>query len=131
VTGTFVAINGRHVGDGKFYLPQYHATQVALGAFQAAPGDTDGDMDVDLSDYNMLAANFDPTGSLGPHPWDHGNFDGDGDVDLADYNVLASHFQPLGYGAAAVPEPSSIGLVIAGLLAAAGAGRWCHGCQAG
>ena len=88
-------------------------------------------MDVDLSDYNTLAANFDPTGSLGPHPWDHGNFDGDGDVDLADYNVLASHFQPLGYGAAAVPEPSSISLVIAGLLAAAGAGRWRHACQAG
>jgi len=32
VTGTFAAINGRHVGDGKFYLPQYHATQVTLAS---------------------------------------------------------------------------------------------------
>ena len=126
VTGTFATVNGRHVGDGKFYLPQYQATLVTLGAFQAAPGDTDGDMDIDLSDYNTLATNFDPTGSLGPHGWNDGNSDGDSDVDLADYNVLASNFSPAGYGAAEVPEPGSIVLVIAGLLAAAGAGRWRH-----
>ena len=95
--------------------------------------DTDGlgsvfpdSRDVDLADYNNLASYFDPIGNLGPHPWDHGNFDGDGDVDLADYNTLAGNFHPAGYGAAAVPEPSSIVLVIAGLLAAAGAGCWRH-----
>ena len=72
----------------------------------------------------MLANNFDPTGSLGPHGWDHGNSDGDSDVDLADYNVLASNFAPAGYGAAAVPEPSSLVLFLAAILAVAGAGGW-------
>ena len=124
VTGTFAAINGRHVGDGKFYLPQYHATRVTLGAFQAAPGDTDGDMDVDLSDYNSLTTNFDPIGTYGPYLWGDGNSDGDNDVDLADYNALASNFSPAGYGAAAVPEPSSLVLFIGGILAVAGAGGW-------
>ncbi len=96
-------------------------------------GDTDGlgavfpdSRDVDLADYNNLASYFDPTGSLGPHPWDHGNFDGDGDVDLADYNTLAGNFHPAGYGAAAVPEPAAVVLVLAGLLAVAGAGCWRH-----
>ena len=116
VTGTFATINGRHVSDGKFYLPQYHATQVTLDAFQAAPGDTDGDMDIDLSDYNTITTNFDPIGTYGPYLWQDGNFDEDGDIDLSDYNALASNFKPLGYGAAAVPEPASVFLLLAGVL---------------
>ena len=76
---------------------------------------------MDLADYSALVTNFDPSGT---YLWQHGNSDGDNDVDLADYNAVASNFQPLGYGAAAVPEPNSIVLVIAGLLAAAGAGCW-------
>jgi len=79
-------------------------------------GDTDLDRDIDLTDYNALATNFDPTGSLGSHGWEHGNSDGDSDVDLADYNVLASNFSPAGYGAAAVPEPTSLCLLLTALL---------------
>ena len=71
---------------------------------------------VDLADYSALAINFDPTGSLGPHGWDHGNSDGDSDVDLTDYNVLASNFSPAGYDDAAVPEPASLCLLLGGLL---------------
>ena len=123
VTGTFATINGRHVGDGKFYLPQYHATQVTLGAFQAAPGDTDGDMDVDLSDYNSLTTNFDPIGTYAPYLWQDGNFDGDDDVDLADYNVLASNFSPAGYGDAAVPEPSTAVIALLGMMLVSSFGR--------
>jgi beta propeller repeat protein len=79
-------------------------------------GDTDLDRNVDLADYSALATNFDPTGSLGSHGWGHGNSDGDNDVDLADYNVLASNFSPAGYGAAAVPEPTSLCLLLTALL---------------
>ena len=41
---------------------------------------------------------------------------GAGNVDLADYNVLASNFSPAGYGAAAVPEPASLCLLLTALL---------------
>ena len=51
---------------------------------------------------------------LEPHGWNGGNSDGDNDVDLADYNVLASNFSPAGYGAAAVPEPSTALLALLG-----------------
>jgi len=79
-------------------------------------GDTDLDRNVDLADYNALATNFDPSGTYGPYQWQHGNSDGDDDIDLSDYNALTSNFQPLGYGAAAVPEPSSLVLFVAALL---------------
>jgi hypothetical protein len=75
-------------------------------------GDTDLDHDADLSDYSRLATNFDPVGFLGPYTWPDGNFDGDGDVDLSDYNSLASNFNPGGYGPAAVPEPSTLALLV-------------------
>ena len=48
--------------------------------------------------------------------WPEGNFDDDPDIDLADYNVLASNFAPAGYDDAAVPEPASVCLLLAGLL---------------
>ena len=80
------------------------------------PGDTDLDRDVDLTDYNQLATNFDPVGFQGPHWWNHGNFDADNEVDLSDYNVLAANFSPAGYGAAAVPEPASVCLLLGGVL---------------
>ena len=79
-------------------------------------GDTDLDRDIDLTDYNALVNNFDPLGIYGPYLWQHGNSDGDNDIDLSDYNALASNFQPLGYGAAAVPEPTSVCLLLTALL---------------
>ena len=92
-------------------------------------GDTDGlnnlapvVRDVDLTDFNRLAANFDSGGVDGPYGWEEGNFDGDGDVDLADYNELAGNFSASGYGAAAnsVPEPSSVTLILWGLVLGTG-----------
>jgi hypothetical protein len=85
-------------------------------------GDTDLDRDIDLSDYNTLAANFDPSATYGPYGWEDGNFDGNHNIDLGDYNSLAANFRPLGYATGAVPEPTALVLVIAGLLAAGLAG---------
>ncbi|MBI83651.1 MAG: hypothetical protein CMJ81_10685, partial [Planctomycetaceae bacterium] len=105
-----------HAGGGLFRSVTYTATTVQLQNLLARAGDTDGDEDVDLSDYNRLATNFDPVGTLGPYGWSDGNFDEDGDIDLADYNALAGNFAPAGYGAAAVPEPASVCLLLAALL---------------
>ncbi len=79
-------------------------------------GDTELDRDIDLSDYNTLATNFDPSGTNGPYLWQDGNFDGDDNIDLSDYNALASSFRPLGYGPAAVPEPASALLALLAAL---------------
>ncbi len=74
--------------------------------------------DVDITDFNALAQNFDPTGvddTAGN--WHHGNFDGDGDIDITDFNFLASNFSPTDYGAGdvgqAIPEPA--GAIMAAL----------------
>jgi hypothetical protein len=77
-------------------------------------GDTDLDRDIDLTDYNVLAANFSPAGSAGL--FSTGDGDGDGNVDLSDYNTLASNLSPTGYGTTAeVPEPSSLVFCLLGL----------------
>ena len=80
------------------------------------PGDTDLDRDIDLTDFTGLAANFDPGGTYGPYLWGQGNFDGDGNIDLSDYNSLASNFSAVGYGTEAVPEPTTLCLLVAGIL---------------
>jgi hypothetical protein len=105
-----------HVAGGLFRSITYTATTVQLQNLLALPGDTDGDQDVDLSDYNRLTTNFDPLGIAGPHTWLAGNFDADTDIDLSDYNWVATNFNPGGYGSSAVPEPISLVLVVAGLL---------------
>ena len=107
-----------HVGVGLFRSVNYTATSVELQNLNALAGDTDGDMDVDLLDYNTLSGNFSPSGCVGRCGWVDGDFDDDGDIDLADYSSLAMNFAPAGYGgdASAVPEPSTMVLSLFALL---------------
>ena len=119
VSGTFATINGRHMGSGKFYDVAYNATNVTLGAFQAAAGDADGDRDVDITDFNSLANGFDPSGdNAASNNWMTADFDADGDVDITDFNALSQNFAPLGYGAGGIviPEPTSGGLLLLALV---------------
>jgi len=112
-SGTFSAVPGRHMGTGKFYEVNYNMSDVTLGAFQALAGDADGDKDIDITDFNILAVNFD-TANI---EWMDGNFDDNNDIDITDFNFLAANFAPTGYGAAgpsSVPEPAAIALVIFG-----------------
>ena len=60
-------------------------------------GDADLDGDVDITDFNSLAANFNPLGSSGQVGWALGNFDGDNDVDITDFSMITRNFAPLGY----------------------------------
>ena len=86
-------------------------------------GDTEFDRDVDITDFNVLASHFDPTGDGGPVNgpfWNEGNFDGDGDTDITDFNLLVANFAPSGYAMSAIPEPStmllaSLALVLVGV----------------
>ncbi len=70
--------------------------------------------DIDITDFNQLATNFDPSGAQATlNTWNNGNFDGDPDVDITDFNYLASNFSPDGYGN--IPEPTTGVLVILAL----------------
>jgi hypothetical protein len=82
------------------------------------PGDGDFDGHVQFSDFVVLADNFGQAGV-----WSDGDFDCTGDVKFADFVILADRFGASSGGvAAAVPEPSTFGLLFgaAGLLVAVG-----------
>jgi len=105
----------------------YTDTGVTFQNLLALPGDGDGDQDVDITDFNILASNFDPTSAnSATNDWTTTDFDGDGDVDITDFNSLSSNFAPDGYGSVGadqVPEPSTLALI--GLFVMIiGIGRW-------
>jgi len=117
VSGTFDTVMGRHVGSGRFYFVTDNAANVTLNGFQALGGDANGDLEIDITDFDVLAGNFSPGGT--GNQWTDADFDGDGDVDITDFNTLAANFAPSGYAASsamAVPEPVfSAGVLLLGL----------------
>lgn len=87
-------------------------------------GDANLDGTVNLGDFNRLAANFGATNSF----WHRGDFNYDGNVNLSDFNLLAANFGLSAAGpevtpedwarlGAAVPEPTSVALLVAGAVA--------------
>ena len=86
------------------------------------PGDANGDGKVDGSDVTILAGNWQKGVSDGQTArWEEGDFNGDGKVDGSDVTILAGNWQ---YGvtaaANAVPEPSSVALLLMLTLGLAG-----------
>ncbi len=76
-------------------------------------GDFDGDGSVQFADFLILSANFGQAVS----EYEAGDVDCSGDVQFADFLVLSANFgQSAGAEAASVPEPSSLGLMVFGLL---------------
>ena len=106
-----------HVGGGLFRIIDYTATEVMLTNLLALLGDADGDKDGDITDFNTLASNFDPSGNnSATNDWTTADFDADHDVDITDFGGLSSNFAPGGYGATSIiPEPSSVVLLLLGL----------------
>ena len=97
-----------HVGNGTFRSVNYSNTAVEFRNLFARRGDADGDKDVDITDFNNLVQNFDPTGiNTATNDWVTADFDMDGDVDITDFNALVTNFAPTGYGTRVVPEPAS------------------------
>ena len=94
-------------------------------------GDADLNGNVNLSDFNRLAANF----GLGSGAvWTQGDFDYNGNVNLSDFNKLAANFGLAAAGSAvtpgdwsalasAVPEPTSAGALVLGAAALLGRQR--------
>jgi GH25 family lysozyme M1 (1,4-beta-N-acetylmuramidase) len=56
--------------------------------FFVLAGDANHDRTVDLTDFTVLAANFNATGKT----WSQGDFNYDGTIDLTDFTILASRF---------------------------------------
>ena len=115
VAGNFGTVNGRHVGSGLFYEVGYNTTNVTLSAFQALEGDANGDKRIDITDFNVLSSNFDPTGQ-NANDWTNADFNADGNVDITDFNSLSSNFAPSGYGdgPGQIPEPATMVLLVLG-----------------
>ena len=87
-------------------------------------GDANLDGQVNLSDFNRLAANFGSTSGV----WTQGDFNYDGNVNLQDFNRLAANFGLSAAGptvtpddwarlGAAVPEPAGASVLAVGMLA--------------
>ena len=84
-------------------------------------GDANGDGVVDGSDVTILAANWQKGVDDGlTATWAEGDFNGDGKVDGSDVTILAGNWQyGVGTAASAVPEPSTIVLILLGLASLA------------
>ena len=80
----------------------------------AVPGDANGDGNVDVSDLGILATNY---GTIGGAVWADADFTADGNVDVSDLGILATNYGTT--SASAVPEPSTLCLLIFGVLALA------------
>jgi hypothetical protein len=86
------------------------------------PGDTDGDGDVDLVDYQHIFDNFNTTGQNTLHgdiALSNGLQGADGNVDLGDFHLWKTNFPHSAAGASAstsVPEPGSILLAFFGVI---------------
>ena len=84
------------------------------------PGDANLDGKVDSVDLNSVGVNWqNPDGPT--DTWANGDFTGDGNVNSVDLNVIGVNWQKSasdfpGVPAAAVPEPTGLAVVLAGLL---------------
>lgn len=105
---------GQDLGDNQFLALQYLPDRLLVG--RAIPGDASLNGVVDIDDFAVLASHFN---EIGVFTWREGNFTDDDMVNIDDFAGLASNFnrslldQPR---PAAVPEPSALGVLLAGSL---------------
>lgn len=86
------------------------------------PGDINGDGQVDAADLNILGINWQ---GMDKTP-EEGDLTGDGNVNAADLNILALNWQFGVPEGAAVPEPSTVTLLLIALLGCCGIQRKRH-----
>ena len=100
----YVVYNGAK--DGRTTYDYYCLVGTLL-----LPGDADGNGTVNGADLNTVLSNFNQTGMT----WTQGDFYGNGTVNGSDLNTVLSNFNETNSVTAAVPEPSSLLLLAAGL----------------
>ena len=127
VVGRFADVPavGDHLGHGVFLTDRgenlqgvtYTAHTVEVDVLQAAPGDTDGDRQIDQADLQRILG-ADSFGNGTGFDWADGDFDGDTDVDNTDLMlVLATGlFQKTESYAAVAPEPTMLVLLAGGAI---------------
>jgi len=99
--------------SGTWESYEFTGYSAALTPDPATFGDTDGDDDVDLDDYQNLLAQFG-----GPAGEDSADFNNDGIVDLDDFVIIRENFglgTPASGGdleAATIPEPATLSLLV-------------------
>ncbi len=81
------------------------------------PGDADNDGDCDFDDFTILLSNYNATGN---YAWGDGDFNGSNTVDFDDFTILLSNYNTSAPSASAVPEPSTIVMLILGALCLVG-----------
>jgi T5SS/PEP-CTERM-associated repeat protein len=88
----------------------------AVTGVAALAGDTNMDGTVNISDLSKVLTNYDKAGMT----WADGDFSGDGTVNISDLSVVLTNYDHSlsaadGFGVHAVPEPSVLALLAAGL----------------
>jgi hypothetical protein len=82
-------------------------------ALRPLAGDANEDLTVDVIDLGLMATNYDQAGN-----WNTGDFNGDGVVNVIDLGQMATNYgqsKVSGMDAGLVPEPATMGLLLAGL----------------
>jgi hypothetical protein len=124
--GTFAAVTGNDLGGG---LKLNKITDpIGVSLLVAMPGDTDLNKAVEFEDLNNLLTNYGLSGFTGIVQWNAGDFNDDHAVTFDDLNTLLSNYglqAPLAAAAAPVPEPSTLVLVVIGLVGI-GTARRCN-----
>ena len=131
LTGEFANLTDEHFRDGLFLgAITYNPSDVTIDLLQAAPGDVDGDQDIDNFDIAQILISNSFGAGFGPWDWTQGDFTGDGIVDNFDIaEILLTNLFGTGLYAAlpaslaaTVPEPSTFVLAVLGLLGLVGYG---------
>jgi hypothetical protein len=110
------------IDDGYGYLRDFRATIEGFAYETAADtrivagakisGDADLNSTVNGADLNIVLSNYNQTG-VG---WAQGDFDDNGTVNGADLNVVLSNYNQSVSLGAAVPEPSTLGMLALGAV---------------
>ena len=120
-----IPVNGNWDAPATFIIDNLRISQ------SAPPQDLDGDLDVDLDDFDefMMWHKSDFTGLTAEQAAARGDFDGDFDSDFADFLSFEAVFDQLSGGpgslklALSTPEPGALILVLVGLAACVGVRR--------